>query len=81
MNIEGTESSKVNVNIGVTILGSFIGALGGGNLGVQTGFSRARSVTFKYAAVFEDSIDVLASSASSALAASVHSFRPARWTN
>jgi hypothetical protein len=60
VNIEGTESSKVNVNIGVTILGSFIGALGGGNLGVQTGFSRARSVTFKYASVLEDSIDVLA---------------------
>ena len=60
VDIEGTESSKVNVNIGVNILGSFIGALGGGNLGLQAGFNRAKSVTFKYAAVTEDSIDVLA---------------------
>jgi hypothetical protein len=59
VDIEGTESSKVNVNIGVNILGSFIGALGGGNLGLQAGFNRAKSVTFKYAAVREDSIDVL----------------------
>jgi hypothetical protein len=59
VDIEGTESSQVNVTIGVNILASFIGALGGGNLGVQTGFSRAKSVTFKYAGVKEDSIDVL----------------------
>jgi hypothetical protein len=59
VDIEGTETSKVNVNVGVTILGAFIGALGGGNLGLQVGFNRARSVTFKYTAVTEDSIDVL----------------------
>jgi hypothetical protein len=59
VDIEGTETSKVNVNIGVTILGGFIGALGGGNLGLQVGFNRAKSVTFKYTAVTEDSIDVL----------------------
>jgi hypothetical protein len=60
VNIEGVESSKVNVTIGLNILGAFIGALGGGNLGLQLGFNRARSVTFTYAAVTEDSIDVLA---------------------
>jgi hypothetical protein len=59
VNIEGTESSKVNVSIGVNILGSFIAALGGGNLGLQTAFNRAKSVTFKYAGVKEDSVDVL----------------------
>lgn len=59
VDIEGTETSKVNVNVGVTILGAFIGALGGGNLGLQAGFNRAKSVTFKYTAVTEDSIDVL----------------------
>jgi len=60
VDIEGTESSTVNVSIGVNILGSFIGALGGGNLGLQAGFTRAKTVTFKYAAVTEDSVDVLA---------------------
>lgn len=60
VNIEGVESSKVNVSIGLNILGSFLGALGGGNLGLNVGFNRARSVTFKFTAVTEDSIDVLA---------------------
>jgi hypothetical protein len=60
VSIEGVESGKVNVSIGVNILGAFIGALGGGNLGLQLGFNRARSVTFTYSAVTEDSIDVLA---------------------
>ena len=58
--IEGTESSKVNVSIGLNILGGFIGALGGGNLGLQAGFQKAKTVTFTYTAVTEDSIDVLA---------------------
>ena len=59
VDIEGTETGKVNVSIGLNILGSFIGALGGGNLGLQTAFSQAKSVTFKYAGVKEDSINVL----------------------
>ena len=60
VHIEGTESSKVNVNIGVTILGSFLGARGGGTLGITSGFSKARTVTFTYASVLEDRVDVLA---------------------
>ncbi len=59
VDIEGSETSKMNVNIGVSILGAFIGALGGSNLGLQSAFNRAKSVTFKYAGVREDSIDVL----------------------
>ncbi len=60
VDIEGTESSKINVSIGLSILGAFIGALGGGNLGLTAGFKRAKTVTFKFVAVTEDSIDVLA---------------------
>jgi hypothetical protein len=59
VSIEGTESSKVNVSIGLNILGAFLGAMGGGNLGLQAGFKRAKTVTFKYVAVTEDSVDVL----------------------
>jgi hypothetical protein len=47
IDIEGRETSKVNVNIGLSFLGAFIGALGGNNLGVQAGFSKARTVTFQ----------------------------------
>ncbi len=60
IDIEGKETSKVNVAIGLSILGSFIGALGGDKLGLEAGFSKARTVTFEYAGVMEDAVDVLA---------------------
>jgi len=60
VDIEGTESSKVNLAIGLNVLGGFLGALGAGNLGLQAGFRNAKTITFKYVAVTEDSIDVLA---------------------
>lgn len=59
IDIEGKETSKVNVAIGLSILGSFIGALGGGNLGLQAGFKNARTVTFQYVGVMEDRVDVI----------------------
>ena len=59
IDIEGKETSRVNVAIGLSILGSFIGALGGGKLGVEAGFKKARTVTFQYAGVMEDAIDIL----------------------
>ena len=59
IDIEGKESSRVNVAIGLNILGSFIGALGGGKLGVDAGFKNARTVTFQYTGVMEDTVDIL----------------------
>src|SRR5688572_14951530 len=60
IDIDGKETSKVNVAIGVSILGSFIGALGGSKLGLDGAFNKARTVTFQYTAVMEDAVDVLA---------------------
>jgi hypothetical protein len=60
IDIEGKETSKVNVAIGLSILGSFISALGGGKLGLDVAFNKARTVTFQYTAVMEDIVDVLA---------------------
>lgn len=60
IDIEGKETSKVNVTIGLSILGSFIGALGGGKLGLDMAFNKARTVTFQYTGVMEDAVDVLA---------------------
>ena len=60
IDIEGKETSKVNVAIGLSILGSFVGALGGGKLGLDGAFTQARTVTFQYAGVMEDVVDVLA---------------------
>lgn len=60
IDIDGKETSKVNVAIGLSILGSFISALGGGKLGLDVAFNKARTVTFQYTAVMEDVVDVLA---------------------
>jgi hypothetical protein len=60
IDIEGKETSRVNVTIGLSILGSFIGALGGGKLGLDGGFKNARTVTFEYTGVMEDAVDILA---------------------
>jgi len=60
IDIEGKETSRVNVAIGLSILGSFIGALGGGKLGLDVGFKNARTVAFQYTGVMEDLVDILA---------------------
>lgn len=60
IDLEGRQTSRINVAIGVNILGSFIGALGGSSLGISTAFANARSVTFTFAGVMEDRVDVLA---------------------
>lgn len=60
IDIEGKETSRVNVAVGLSILGSFIGALGGGKLGLDVAFKRARTVTFEYTGVMEDVVDILA---------------------
>ena len=60
IDLDGKETSKVNVAIGLSILGSFIGALGGGKLGLDGAFSKARTITFQYTGVMEDAVDVLA---------------------
>lgn len=60
IDIEGKETSKVNVAIGLSILGSFISALGGAKLGLDVAFNKARTVTFQYTSVMEDVVDVLA---------------------
>jgi hypothetical protein len=60
IDIEGKETSRVNVTIGLSILGSFIGALGGGKLGLDAGFRNVRTITFEYTGVMEDAVDILA---------------------
>jgi hypothetical protein len=59
IDIEGKQTSKVNVAIGLSILGSFIGALGGGKLGLDAAFNKTLTFTFEYAGVMEDAVDVL----------------------
>lgn len=53
--IQGKASSKLDLGIGVNILGSIIGAMGG-NLGVNTSYTDARRIEFQYEEVTVDSV-------------------------
>jgi hypothetical protein len=52
--INGQQSSKINIGVGVDILGSLIGAMGGGNLGAELSYTNARKIQFEYSGVVND---------------------------
>ncbi len=56
--INGKASSKLNLDLGLNILGNFIGAMGG-NLGVNLTWTDAQKVEFKYQNVKEDSVEAV----------------------
>ena len=56
--ISGKESSSTKIEVGINILGNIIQALGGNTLGISAGFTRAKSMTFKFEDVLEDHADV-----------------------
>jgi hypothetical protein len=51
--INGQTSSKIDIGLGATILGSIIGAMGG-NLGLNLGYTNAQKMTFTYGDVVAD---------------------------
>ena len=54
--LEGKASGKLGATAGVSLLGSIIGALGGGTLGLKAGFSKAADVVFHFPEVQVDSV-------------------------
>lgn len=56
--INGKQSSKLDISIGANILGTLIGAMGG-NLGVKTEYTTARQISFVYKSVVSDRVDPL----------------------
>jgi hypothetical protein len=56
--ISGTRSSDVSVGVGLTILGSIIGAMGGGKLGLDGQYGRARTMAFEFADVLADDVEI-----------------------
>lgn len=56
--IQGQSSSKLDISVGASILGSLIGAMGG-NLGINVSYTNARQVEFKYTNVTLDSVEPL----------------------
>lgn len=57
-NISGQRTSDISFGIGLSILGSFIGAMGGSKLGLDTKYQQAKTIAFEFNEVLEDKIDV-----------------------
>lgn len=53
--LKGQQSSSLDVAVGLNLLGTFLGALGG-NLGVKTAYSGAQKVTFQFDDVVLDRV-------------------------
>jgi hypothetical protein len=56
--INGQRSSDLSVGVGLNILGGVIGAMGGGNLGLDASYSNAKSVAFEFSNVLMDDIAI-----------------------
>jgi hypothetical protein len=58
--LSGQRSGTLSVGVGLSVLGSIIGAMGGSKLGLDLAYKNARSVTFEFQDVLEDRIEVAA---------------------
>ncbi len=57
--INGQRSSKLKLGVGLNVLGSLVGAMGGGNLGVETSYTNARKLSFVFEGVLSDRVQPL----------------------
>ena len=56
--LSGQRSGTLSVGVGLSVLGSIIGAMGGSKLGLDLAYKNARSVIFEFQDVLEDRIEV-----------------------
>lgn len=56
--LTGKQSSKMDLTIGLSILGTIVRAMGGANLGLSAGYKNAKSVVFEFAEVIENNVAV-----------------------
>lgn len=56
--ISGKKTSNLSAGLGLDILGNIIGAMGGSKLGLETSYKNARTISFTYENVTEDSIEI-----------------------
>ena len=58
--ISGQRSSELSLGIGLHVLGSVLGAMGGGSLGLDAKYGQARSIAFEFSGVLLDSVEIAA---------------------
>jgi hypothetical protein len=57
-NIIGEQSGKLNIGVGLSLLGNIIGAMGGSKLGLDVQYQKAKSAAFEFHEVLEDRVEV-----------------------
>jgi hypothetical protein len=57
-NLSGMRSGELSLGVGLSLLGTVIGAMGGSKLGLDLKYKNAKSVTFEFQGVLEDRADV-----------------------
>lgn len=57
-NISGQRTGDFSAGIGLSILGSIIGAMGGSNLGMDVKYRQAKTIAFEFNDVLEDKVEV-----------------------
>jgi hypothetical protein len=58
-NISGERTRDLSLGVGLSILGSVIGAMGGSTVGLDTGYKNAKTTSFRFTDVREDRVDLL----------------------
>jgi hypothetical protein len=58
--ISGQRTSELKVGLGLSVLGSLVGAMGGSILGLKGAYGEAATISFEFADVFEDKVEVAA---------------------
>jgi uncharacterized protein (UPF0297 family) len=57
-NISGQRTSDMSIGLGLNILGTIIGAIGGSTLGLDAKYKQAKTVQFEFQDVYEDNIKI-----------------------
>ncbi len=57
-NVSGERTRDLSLGVGLTILGSVIGAMGGSRLGLDVGYRSAKTIAFEFTDVLEDRVDL-----------------------
>jgi len=58
-NISGQRTGNLSVGVGLSILGSVLGAMGGSKLGLDSKYQHAKTTSFEFQDVYEDKIEII----------------------
>lgn len=58
-NITGQQTRDLSAGVGLTLLGSIVGAMGGTTIGLDAGYKQAKTASFEFTNVLEDRVELL----------------------